>query len=173
LLPPPSIASELGGIVVVDEVVEVVDEILVEEVAVVVEVIDVVLEVVDELVEVVDVVKVVEEDEVEVVVDEVAEVVELTLVALEVVDELVEDVDVVKVVEFELDDRVAEVVLVDCPREKIAYRSAYDGVCLEYHTPVNVPLKVGGRVCLCEITRPESMATSGVQVDPTSVDSVA
>src|SRR5712692_1436151 len=121
LLPPPSIASELGrGVVVV-----VVELVAAEVVALVVEL---------------------------VVVEEIAVVDELM-----VVDELV-DVDVVVVVS----------------RENMAYLSKFELLdCFEYHRPVNVPLKVGGSVCLCEAVKPESIGVRGVQEDPISVERVA
>jgi hypothetical protein len=148
LLPPPSIASELGRGVVV--VVELVDEDAEEDV----EVVEVVEEVVEEDVVVVEFV----------VVEVVALVVELVVVEetvvvdeLMVVDELV-DVDVVVVVST----------------ENMAYLSKFELLdCFEYHRPVNVPLKVGGSVCLCEAVKPESIEVRGVQVDPISVERVA
>ncbi len=40
-------------------------------------------------------------------------------------------------------------VVVEDPIENIAYRSANTVPdCFEYHSPVNVPVNVGGRVCL-------------------------
>jgi hypothetical protein len=162
LLPLPSIASELGGVDVVEVelvvavVVGVVDE-LVLEVELVVRVVELVVEVVEELVVVEGLVVRV----VEVVVADVVEVVE----ELVVVEGLV-----VRVVE------VVVVVVVrgtSGPTENVAYLSGNNEPCLEYHSPVNVPLNVGGTVCLCEAVRPESIAVRGVQVAPLSVESVA
>lgn len=73
----------------------------------------------------------------------------------------------------ELLERVVDVVVADIPMENIAYLSVNGLLFPLYHTPVNEPLKVGGRVCLIDSTNPESITVRGVQVSPLSVESAA
>jgi hypothetical protein len=79
------------------------------------------------------------------------------------------------VVVVELLARVVDVVVVvaDRPMVNVAYLSVNGEFLPLYHTPVNEPLNVGGRVCRIDCNKPESIMVRGVQVSPLSVERVA
>ena len=70
-------------------------------------------------------------------------------------------------------EAVLEVVVIGGPTLKVAYLRVKGALCSEYQNPAKSELKVGGRVCLCEPTSPESMTANGAHVVPPSDEKVA